>query len=137
MTPERWKKLEAIFQEAIALQAEARAAYLADACGGGEQLLADEGKRKEAEEHTRLAIEAGEGSSPLHHAAFSIACAYALMGKNRTALEWLEKTSEQGMPCYPLFDTEPALNGMRGDPQFKAFLEKLKKKFEGYLLTLQ
>ncbi|HET9529123.1 MAG TPA: hypothetical protein VFQ92_02135, partial [Blastocatellia bacterium] len=41
MTPERWKKLEAIFHEAVELQAEARAEYLADACGDDEQLRAD------------------------------------------------------------------------------------------------
>jgi serine/threonine-protein kinase len=38
MTPERWKKLDALFHEALGLQGEARAAHLAKVCGNDEQL---------------------------------------------------------------------------------------------------
>ncbi|HET9529209.1 MAG TPA: protein kinase, partial [Blastocatellia bacterium] len=100
-------------------------------------LLADAGRRREAEEHIRLAEEAGQGLSHFHHAAFSIACAYALLGEKRLALEWLENTAEQGMPCYPLFDTEPALDSLRSDPLFKSFMERVKKQYEGYLRELR
>ncbi|HKY29767.1 MAG TPA: protein kinase, partial [Pyrinomonadaceae bacterium] len=55
MTPERWKNLEALFHGAIALQPEARASFLAAACGGDEQL------RREAEKM----IAASEGESSL------------------------------------------------------------------------
>ncbi|HKQ79531.1 MAG TPA: protein kinase [Blastocatellia bacterium] len=96
-------------------------------------LLADAGRRREAEEHIRLAIEGGHGSSHFHHAEFNIACAYALMGRKQKAMEWLENTAEHGMPCYPLFNTEPALNSLRGDPQFRAFMERMKKQWEVYL----
>jgi len=41
MTPERWKKLDALFHEALELQGEARAAHLAKVCGGDEQLRAE------------------------------------------------------------------------------------------------
>jgi TolB-like protein/predicted Ser/Thr protein kinase len=41
MTPERWKKLEALFHEALELQGEARAAHLAKVCGSDEQLRAE------------------------------------------------------------------------------------------------
>src|SRR5262245_41951529 len=43
MTPDRWKKLDALFHEALELQGEARAAHLARACGDDGQL------REEAE----------------------------------------------------------------------------------------
>jgi TolB-like protein/Tfp pilus assembly protein PilF len=43
MTPERWNKLEAVFHEALELQGEARAAFLAKVCGSDKQL------REEAE----------------------------------------------------------------------------------------
>jgi serine/threonine protein kinase len=43
MTYERWKKLSALFHEALELQGEARAAFLAEACGDDRKL------RKEAE----------------------------------------------------------------------------------------
>jgi tetratricopeptide (TPR) repeat protein len=96
-------------------------------------LLADAGRRREAEKHIGLAVQAGQGRSHFHHAAFSVACAYALMGEKKSALEWLEKTAEEGMPCYPLFNTEPALNSLRNDPEFRAWLEKIKKVWEGHL----
>src|SRR5262245_6699448 len=38
MTPEQWKKLDALFHEALELQGEARAAHLAKVCGDDEQL---------------------------------------------------------------------------------------------------
>ncbi len=96
-------------------------------------LLADAGRMREAEQYIRQAIKGGQGISHFHHAEFSIACAYALMGKKQSALEWLEKTAEHGMPCYPLFNTEPALNSLRDDPQFRAFMERLKKQWEGFM----
>jgi serine/threonine protein kinase/TolB-like protein len=99
-------------------------------------LLADSGRRQEANEQIRLAINNGEGMSHFHHAAFSIACAYALMGEKELALKWLENTAEQGMPCYPLFNTEPALNNLRDDPRFADFMEKIRKQYEGYLREL-
>src|SRR5262245_30972376 len=43
MTPERWKKLDALFHEALELRGEARAIHLAKVCGDDEQL------REEAE----------------------------------------------------------------------------------------
>jgi hypothetical protein len=41
MTPERWKKLDALFHEALELQGEARAAHLAKVCGDDAQLRAE------------------------------------------------------------------------------------------------
>ena len=41
MTPERWKKLDALFHAALELEGEARAAHLAKVCGDDEQLRAE------------------------------------------------------------------------------------------------
>jgi serine/threonine-protein kinase len=41
MTPERWKKLDALFHESLEFQGEARAAHLARVCGDDEQLRAE------------------------------------------------------------------------------------------------
>src|SRR5689334_12490918 len=41
MKPERWKKLDALFHEALELQGEARADHLAQGCGDDEQLRAE------------------------------------------------------------------------------------------------
>ncbi|MGH9843697.1 MAG: serine/threonine-protein kinase, partial [Blastocatellia bacterium] len=50
MTPERWKKLDALFHEALELQGEARAAHLAKVCDGDEQLRAEAEKLLAAHE---------------------------------------------------------------------------------------
>src|SRR5262245_27454414 len=44
MTPERWKKLDALFHEAVELKGEARAAHLANVCGD-DNLLREEAER--------------------------------------------------------------------------------------------
>src|SRR5262245_33519916 len=41
MTPERWKKLDALFHEALELHGEARAVHVAKVCGDDEQLRED------------------------------------------------------------------------------------------------
>ena len=38
MTPERWRQVDRVLQEAMALEAEPRAAYLDEACAGDEPL---------------------------------------------------------------------------------------------------
>src|SRR5215468_7584005 len=61
MTPERWKKLDALFHEVLELQGEARAVHLAKVCGDDEQL------REEAER--LIAAHEREGSfidSPIY-----------------------------------------------------------------------
>src|SRR5262245_4834925 len=50
MTPERWKRLDALFHEALEFQGEARAAFLAKACGNDEDLREDVGRLLAAHE---------------------------------------------------------------------------------------
>jgi hypothetical protein len=38
LTPERWQQISRIFKSAISLDNEARAAYVAEKCGGDESL---------------------------------------------------------------------------------------------------
>src|SRR3990167_6271351 len=89
-------------------------------------LLAAQGRRREAEEQIRLAARAGEGKSHFHHAEYNIASAYALMGRNREALAWLRRAAAEGLPCYPLFEKDPNLDKLRGEPEFQAFLKDLR-----------
>jgi len=50
MNPERWKKLDALFHEALELQGEARAAHLAKVCGDDAQLRTEAEKLLAAHE---------------------------------------------------------------------------------------
>ena len=39
-----------------------------------------------------------------HHAAYDIACIYALEGKSVEAVRWLREAAATGFRCYPLFE---------------------------------
>jgi hypothetical protein len=58
------------------------------------------------------------------------------MGRKKEALGWLEKTAEDGMPCYPLFEKDPFLDSLRGDPDFAAFMTRMKAQWERFEKTL-
>jgi len=38
---------------------------------------------------------------------YAIASAYALMGNRADALKWLQRTVDDGFPCYPMFERDP------------------------------
>jgi serine/threonine protein kinase len=93
-------------------------------------LLAADGKKEKAEEEIRLAIRVGQGRFHFHHAEYNIASAYALMGDRRSALQWLRKTAEDRLACYPLFEGDPNLKNLRTDPDFQKFLGEMKSLWE-------
>ena len=99
-------------------------------------LLSRAGDYRKAEQYIARAIEADRGLGHFHHSEYNIACAYALMGKPRLALEWLEKAADHGFPCYPLFEKDPNLDRLRSDPGFAGFLERMKTGWERYRTTL-
>ena len=67
---------------------------------------------------------------------YAIASAYALMGNRADALKWLQRTVDDGFPCYPMFERDPNLHDLRQDPPFIAFMAKLKEQWEHYKATL-
>jgi hypothetical protein len=58
------------------------------------------------------------------------------MGKKEKALEWLRRSAEHGFPCYPLFRGDPYLESLRNDPEFQAFLLRMKEQWERLRTTL-
>jgi serine/threonine-protein kinase len=99
-------------------------------------LAASAGQRRAAEEKIKAAVERGEGFGHFHHTAYHIACAYALMGESARAVAWLEKAAEGGFPCYPLFERDSNLDGLREDARFAALLAKLRREWEHYKTIL-
>src|SRR5262249_61925778 len=89
-----------------------------------------------AERGIETAISRGRHGSQFHHAAYNLATAYALLGRRSDALIWLEKTAAWGMPCYPLFEKDPFLDSLRGDPGFQAFLSRQREQWEHFRRTL-
>jgi len=95
-------------------------------------IFASEGKEAQTEEMIRLAVEKGNEMGHFHHPEYNIGLAYALLKKNARAIEWLKRAAEDGLPCYPMFLSDPGLKNLRSDPRFISFLDKLKRQWEEY-----
>jgi TolB-like protein/DNA-binding winged helix-turn-helix (wHTH) protein/Tfp pilus assembly protein PilF len=95
-------------------------------------LAASAGKRAEAEEKIKLALEKGKGFGAFHHTAYQIACAYAIMNETAQAIEWLRRAADNGFPCFPMFEREKSLDNVRNDPRFVSLMADLKNRFEQY-----
>jgi len=95
-------------------------------------LAASSGQQGKAQDQIKLAVEKGKGFGHFHHTAYYIACAYALMNKPEQAIKWLEAAADDGLPCYPLFETDSNLDSLRQDARFATFLKKQKEDWEHY-----
>jgi adenylate cyclase len=67
-----------------------------------------------------------------HHAAYGIACIYALEGKSVEAVRWLREAAATGFRCYPLFERDTYLNGIRQAPDFIQFMAEMKAQYDRY-----
>jgi serine/threonine protein kinase len=67
-----------------------------------------------------------------HHAAYDIACIYALEGKSDDAVKWLREANATGFQCYPLFERDEYLNRIRQAPEFIQFTAEMKAQNERY-----
>jgi tetratricopeptide (TPR) repeat protein len=77
-------------------------------------------------ERAEPAVSNAEELSHVHHAQYYRGVAHALLGDTREAVSWLKKASSEGLPCYPLYQRDPDLGGLRRDPEFIALLSELK-----------
>jgi hypothetical protein len=59
-----------------------------------------------------------------------IACAYSVLGDIAHAQEWMERTVEDGFPCFTLFEVEPSLERWRAAPIGHEFLVNLRREWE-------
>jgi TolB-like protein len=67
-----------------------------------------------------------------HHAAYDIACIYALEGKSVEAVRWLREAAATGFRPYPLFERDTYLNGIRQAPEFIQFMAEMKAQYDKY-----
>ncbi len=94
------------------------------------------GDARRAGQDVQSAVEKGKGYIHFHHAAYHIALTYALLHRPDSAVQWLHRVAEGGLPCYPLFDKDPFLDNIRADPRFSAFLREQKAQWERFRATL-
>jgi beta-lactamase regulating signal transducer with metallopeptidase domain/tetratricopeptide (TPR) repeat protein len=78
----------------------------------------------EAIEAFQKAIEAGYREDA---ASYNIACGYALKGDRDKAFEWLRKAEEAGFDVASYLGHDDDLDGLRGDPRWKAMKNAAEK----------
>jgi TolB-like protein/tetratricopeptide (TPR) repeat protein len=100
-------------------------------------VLAASGNAQAAHDAIDRALSGAAQASHFHHAEYSIAQAYALLGDRDKALEFLRRTAADGMPCYPLFLGDPHLRSLAGDPRFVRFIGETKRRWEELAKTLE
>ena len=94
------------------------------------------GDARHADQDIQSAVEKGKGYIHFHHAAYHIALAYALLHQPDSAVHWLRRVADGGMPCYPLFASDPFLNNIRNDAGFVTFLREQRAQWEHLRATL-
>jgi eukaryotic-like serine/threonine-protein kinase len=72
-----------------------------------------------------------------HHAAYDIACIYALEGKRVEAVKWLREAAATGFQCYHRFERDPWLDRIRQAPEFAQFMDEMKAQHERYRREFQ
>jgi TolB-like protein/lipopolysaccharide biosynthesis regulator YciM len=95
-------------------------------------ILVLDGKEKDATVKIKRAIEKGKNLGHFHHISYNIAAAYAVMNKKKVAIDWLQKTADDGFPCYPWFQMDPCLDNLRSDARFVALMQSLREQWQDY-----
>ena len=67
-----------------------------------------------------------------HHAAYDIACVYALEGKSAEAVKWLRESAVTGYHLYPRYGRDASFNRIRRSPEFIQFMAEMKAENEKY-----
>lgn len=85
-----------------------------------------------AEADIESAARKGAGYVHFHHTEYNIAVSYALLQQPLKAMSRLQRTADDGFPCYPLFTNDPRLDPIRKNRAFVTFLHDQKARWERY-----
>ena len=75
-------------------------------------VLAALGETTRANEHLQRVL---AGKYRDHHVAYGLGAAYAQLGDQASALQWLHVAADTGFPCAPWFDADPAAGAVARD----------------------
>jgi TolB-like protein len=96
-------------------------------------LLAAQGNFHAAEAQVPTILAKHPLKDPLyHHAAYDIACIYALQGKSAEAVKWLRESAVSGFHLYPRYTRDAFLDRIRQSPEFIQFLADMKAENDRY-----
>ena len=101
------------------------------------KLRALQGRHEEAQRMVTRLLAGIRRNRSYHHFTYQAAQLFALGGKSVETAQWLRQTINEGFPCYPLFISDPLLDGVRSAPEVKALLDRFKTTWDGYLAELR
>ncbi|HKV41685.1 MAG TPA: winged helix-turn-helix domain-containing protein [Blastocatellia bacterium] len=90
-------------------------------------------KGKDLLQGTERKVEDNGVSDP--EALYKIAQAYIALGDKDSGLRMLRRSIEDGFFCYPYFITDPLLEPVRGEPEYKTLMEQARKRHEEFKKT--
>lgn len=64
---------------------------------------------------------------------YQMACILGLLGRRKTAFEWLERSVSNGFACWPFFLKDPYLKDLRDLPEFEVLVSSLQAKYPNHL----
>jgi DNA-binding winged helix-turn-helix (wHTH) protein/tetratricopeptide (TPR) repeat protein len=68
-----------------------------------------------------------------HHTYYQVACILAVLGRQKAAFEWLERSVSTGFACWPFFLKDACLQNLRGLPEFEVLVSSLQAKYPDHL----
>jgi tetratricopeptide (TPR) repeat protein len=86
------------------------------------------GDAETARSHARHAAGHLRSDAHPHHAYHLLAGAESMLGDPAAATAWLRRAADEGFPCWPLFSTDPMLEGLRRSPEGSALLKELERR---------
>jgi TolB-like protein/Flp pilus assembly protein TadD/predicted Ser/Thr protein kinase len=92
-------------------------------------LYAHRNQTDPALECVRKALGCPRSFGHLHHAYHQIAGVYALLGDTEKAMAWLQRTVDNGFPCWPFFRVDPHLENLREKPAFQRLVADLEQTY--------
>ncbi|PWU03243.1 MAG: lysine decarboxylase transcriptional regulator CadC, partial [Terriglobia bacterium] len=64
-----------------------------------------------------------------HHIDYQVSCVYAVLGETGKAMAWLERSVDNGYPCWPFFKLDPHLENLRAEPRFQRLVADLEREY--------
>jgi len=95
-------------------------------------ILAQSGKREEAEKAIDQCSAIDEGFGHYHHTAYNIGSTYAVLNEPDEAVKWLEVAADDGFPCYTYFEIDPNLDNLRTVARFIDLMTPLHRQCDRF-----
>ena len=93
-------------------------------------VLASKGEYLEAEKKMEIALINSDDLIHVHHVYYQLGVASAIMNKKEVAVNWLNRAASTGFPNYPLFNSDPYLENLKGFKGYEELVSKLKGQWD-------